>query len=1090
MMFLNILKFEIKYWFKNWSFYAYTFVIFIISFSSMAGASGAFGEGSSNAENIANSPLSILNFVIFFNKLLLFLIPAIVGATIFKDYKSNIHSIIYTYPFTKYQYLSAKFLSSFIIVCLIALSLELGLVFGTMLSDANPTQLVHFSIIPYLQTYFLYLVPNLFLFSTIVFTITVVSRNIYTGFIAIIIIWLVKEILLRFNFGNTHIHLIIDPFAETVINFYTRYWTITEKNSMASPIQPEFFYNRVFWLLIASLNMLLLVRWFTFSPNAISFSRKKAQNKPKIQHTFGGMINSKLPRTNFDFSFFASLKTSWKLSSIDFNFIIKSGAFISIIITGTIFIGALLFQINPQTETKTLPLTWVILGFPVFFYSFLIQILTFLYAGILVHQAKNVRFYDLVAVTPVSNWVLLFSKFLALLKMQLFLLFFIMITGIGVQLSGGHHQFEINHYLFDLLAIHLIGFVTWSFLSLLVHSLISNTYLGLFLLILFTLGISQFPTLGIENFVFRFNESPNADFYLKYSDINGYGHSLTAFLIFKYYWFTFGLFLFCMTILFWQREINFSFKERLLLAQKRLRGHLAILTAIIFALFLGFGFCLYKKENKPENQVLSPKQENALLRQFQNEYGKYKRLKQPRITSVFVALDIYPEFHYFQASGKYTLVNKTNLPIDTLLIKSGYDEITNIFFDSKAILISENKPFKFSVFKLEKSILPNDSIILNFSIKNKKNSFLVQNSNILKNGTYLKSDIFPHLGYFANTEKRNPNDTTALENHYQSIDADLVHFEAILSTSIKQTAITAGYLQKEWIEKDRRYFHYKMDKPIKFVIGFNSGEYEIIQEKYKGVDIGIYYHPSHKYNLIQLMSGLRASLDYNTDNFGLYQHTQSQIIEFPRSFGTYATTSANCIQMSEIRFVNDTSRIRTGGIDLSFYVAAHELSHQWWGNQVIPANVLGASMITESVAEYVTAKVSEKKYGKKSVLKFLEIQRNRYLSGKANDTGKEAALYLVDTEQSYISYGKGAIALYTFSEYIGEEKLNRALKAYLNKVKFQNPPYTTTLEMLGFLKKETPKNLQYLITDLFETTSSEKLFFHFEKIKKRNNASF
>ncbi|MBK8484416.1 MAG: hypothetical protein IPL31_08790 [Saprospiraceae bacterium] len=251
-----------------------------------------------------------------------------------------------------------------------------------------------------------------------------------------------------------------------------------------------------------------------------------------------------------------------------------------------------------------------------------------------------------------------------------------------------------------------------------------------------------------------------------------------------------------------------------------------------------------------------------------------------------------------------------------------------------------------------------------------------------------------------------PTDSTYFANHYQSIDADLINFEAIVSTTSKQIAITSGNLIKEWLEDGRRYFHYKMDKPIKFVFGFNSGEFAVLKENYKGVDLRVYYHPKHIYNIQQMLDGLKSSLDYNTFYFGPYQHKQVHIIEFSRSEGSYATTAGNCIQISEMRFINDTCDIKEGGIDLSFYVAAHELSHQWWGNQVIPADVLGATMITESVAEYITAKTYEIKYGKQSALKFLQIQCNRYLFGRAKETEQEAPLYLVNPEQFHISYGK------------------------------------------------------------------------------------
>ncbi|MBK9631155.1 MAG: ABC-2 transporter permease [Saprospiraceae bacterium] len=130
-MFLTILHFELKYWLKNWSFYIYLSVFFVMALLSMAGAAGAFGEGTASTDHIANSPLSIYNFTKFFNKFLLFLLPAIVGSTIYKDFKSNFNNILFTYPFSKTNYLFAKFLSSFIIVSIITIFVELGLFLGT-----------------------------------------------------------------------------------------------------------------------------------------------------------------------------------------------------------------------------------------------------------------------------------------------------------------------------------------------------------------------------------------------------------------------------------------------------------------------------------------------------------------------------------------------------------------------------------------------------------------------------------------------------------------------------------------------------------------------------------------------------------------------------------------------------------------------------------------------------------------------------------------------------------------------------------------------------------------------------------------------
>jgi ABC-2 type transport system permease protein len=793
-MFLAIFKFEIRYWLKNWSFYTYLFIFFLLALLSMAGASGAFGEGSASDENIGNSPISIYGFANFFNKFLLFLIPAIVGNTIYKDYKSNFNGILHTYPFSKIDYLFAKFTSAFLLVCLIAFSVLLGLILGTKIPTVNPIQVLPFDVAPYLQMYFIYLIPNLLLFSIVVFSIVVLSRNIYTGFISIILIWLFKEIAIRLVDSEGLMSLLIDPFGESAVQYFTSYWSLSEQNTLSLPLHPIILINRLVWLLIGVFIFIATYRWFSFSKNPFSIRLKTKKGERETKDNFGSIIKINLIKPKFDFSFIQQIKTSWKLSQTDFYFIIRSGAFISIVIAGIIFIAAILLQMNPQTDTKTLPVTWVILGFPVFFFSFLIQILTFLYAGILVHRAKNSKISDLISITVVPNWVLLFSKLLALVKMQLLLLSLIMAVGISIQIYSNYYHFEIGHYLFDLLAIHLIGFIIWAFLSLLVQSMFSNVYLSLFLLILVLLGISQLPSFGIENFAFRFNESPNADFFLKYSDMSGYGHSLTPYFLYKLYWLGFGLFLFCITLLVWQRELTNSIFERFKLAKKRFGGNLAFVSIVLMTSFISLGFYLFEKENAPENKMLSVKNESNLLSQFQKKYGKYKHTKQPRITSVFVKLDIFPETNSFNAKGKYTLINKSGYTIDTLLIKKGFDEITLLSFDEQATLIEEDTIFKFCIYKLDKAIAPNDSINLNFTIKNQKNTLLTQNSNILRNGTYLKSDIFPRLGYFADIEKMAPNDSIAFANHYQSIDADLINFEAIISTSPQQIAITSGNL--------------------------------------------------------------------------------------------------------------------------------------------------------------------------------------------------------------------------------------------------------------------------------------------------------
>ena len=57
---------------------------------------------------------------------------------------------------------------------------------------------------------------------------------------------------------------------------------------------------------------------------------------------------------------------------------------------------------------------------------------------------------------------------------------------------------------------------------------------------------------------------------------------------------------------------------------------------------------------------------------------------------------------------------------------------------------------------------------------------------------------------------------------------------------------------------------------------------------------------------------------------------------------------------------------------------------------------------------------------------------------------------------------------YRLRDELGEEALNRALKRYLQDKGYQQAPFTTTLELLAYIRAEAPQDKQALITDLFE----------------------
>jgi len=98
--------------------------------------------------------------------------------------------------------------------------------------------------------------------------------------------------------------------------------------------------------------------------------------------------------------------------------------------------------------------------------------------------------------------------------------------------------------------------------------------------------------------------------------------------------------------------------------------------------------------------------------------------------------------------------------------------------------------------------------------------------------------------------------------------------------------------------------------------------------------------------------------------------------------------------------------------------------------------------------------------------RFLKYELDRYLGDRGSELIEELPLMRVEN-QDYIHYRKGSLVFYRLREEIGEENLNRALAAFIRDKAFQQPPYTTTLEMLDYIRAQTPPEKQKLIEELF-----------------------
>ncbi|MBL7883992.1 MAG: ABC transporter permease [Bacteroidia bacterium] len=1098
-MFLQIFSFELKLWFKKPATYIFFFVFFFLSVLLTAAIAGILGGAVSDSNATINSASAIAGVLNGLNTDIIgaIILITIMAPAVYKDFQYNMHPLLFTKPITKFGYMFGRFSAAFLVALFVLTGTVLGHMVTCAMPDIDSEKLGAFSLMNYVQPFIYFVVPNTLLVGAIFFSFVTFSRNMIAGYVGCVALILFKSITnsLLSDIDNKSIAAVLEPFGEIAFDNITEYWSPAEQNTLAIPFTGVLLYNRLLWFAIGLLITFFTYYRFQFSQfnNPVSFFKRKNKNEMLSIASVPVHSLGDIPKPAQIFTSSYSWVQTWFLIKFEFNKIVKSVFFLIILILSILTLALVTTQLGQIYGTSTYPVTYQILQVGGATFQFFMLILIVFYSGIVVWRERDSKVDELVGTAPLAPWVQLLSKFIALILIQAVLLFVVLLTGVAIQLYNGYYTIEIIQYIKELYGFKLIGLSLICALAIAVQVIINNKYVGYFVatLILIILPI-VFNLLEWSNQLIQFNSSGPR---LPYSDMNGYGHILFSFLIYKTYWIGFAGLLLVLSNLLWVRGKEKGFKARLKIAKTLFNGKAKLaLSLFVFIFILAGGFIFYNTNILNKN--VSSKKMEEMQAEFEKKYKRYSKTQQPRIVSANWNVDIFPKERGAVLNGFYILKNKSTKDVDSVILNMLPDvTIVGFNFEKKASLVLEDKVNGFYIYKLDQALKSGDSLKLDIALEYYPKGFKNSDAGtaIVYNGTFFNSSFLPSLGYSEQAElsedaarkkyglgkkerMANVNDSIARMNTYISSDADWIDFECVVSTSNDQIAIAPGYLQKQWEENGRTYFHYKMDCKILNFYSFLSASYEVKRDKWipssasqgKDVAIEIYYQKGHEYNIDRMIKGIKKSLDYYTKNFSPYQHRQVRILEFPR-YATFAQSFPNTIPFSEgIGFIAKVDDNDPESIDYPFYVTAHEVAHQWWAHQVIGGNVQGSTLMAETMSQYAALMLMEKEFGAQAMKKFLKYEMNQYLQGRATEGKKERPLMLVENQQ-YIHYNKGSVIMYALKDYIGEDSLNAALAKYVKAVAYQEPPYTNSIEFVNYLKAATPDSLKYIINDMFET---------------------
>ncbi|WP_114395635.1 M1 family aminopeptidase [Oleisolibacter albus] len=1071
----RIAAFEFRYQLRQPAFWVCFIAFFLLTFLAITNDNVQIGSGGGTH---ANAPFAIFQTTAIMSLVGLFIPLAILPGALLRDPETGMAGLLYALPLQRTSFLLGRFLGAYAIVALAFLGAPLGTMLGSVMWWLDPETLGPFRAVDYVHAVLIWGWPNLLITGALFFATAALSRSqwaVYGVMLALLVAWVVTGKLLD-GPEVRELVAITDPFGLRAAGQMTRYWTTFERNTQLVPLEGILLWNRLLWLGIAVALVGLALASFRFQTQPRGGRRRKAE--PVATEPVSGDLRlvggTPAPAGR------AGLAQFLAQSRLEAVSVMKSPGFLVMLALGLFNAVGALSSMDALYGTPIYPVSRMVVDLLAGSFGIIPVIVVIYYTAELVWRDRQTRMHELVQSCPVPGWVFVASKLLAMVLVLLALFAAAALAGIITQLVAGPTPIEPRFYLAQMLVFTGIPILHLAVLSLFIQVLVPNKYLGMLAMVGYMLLGMVAEQLGLVDNLVIFGDSPT----VRTSDMNGFGHFAEPTLWFLAYWSFAALVLVAVAHRLWPSGVPAPLAKRLRSLAHGWTGGPAVLAAAGLAGFLlTGGWIAYNTHGL--NDVRSPDSREADLVAYEKAYRQYEGLPQPRITDVRVDLDLFPETRGYQAKGVYVLENRTGVAVPDIHIQFDQDIVVTALEVEGGTPKQEDRHYNHFIHQLAVPMQPGEKRTLRFAVKKENPGFTndAEVTPVVYNGSFLNNTaVAPFIGFSRafllqdrNARRKHGldpidrmaklDDQSQWRNNYLREDSDWVRFETTVSTSADQTVIAPGYAQKEWVENGRRYVHYAMDAPILNFYSWLSARYSVARDSWNGVDLSVYYHEPHAWNVPRMLDAMKKSLAYFSGAFSPYQHRQMRILEFP-AYATFAQSFPNTVPYSEgIGFIADNRDPED--IDYVFYVTAHEVAHQWWAHQVMGANVQGSTLLSETLAQYSALLVMEQEYGPDKIRKFLKYELDRYLRGRGGEEREEQPLMLVEN-QAYIHYRKGAIVMYALKDLVGEETVNRALARLVKETAYRSDPYPRSVDLVRILKEEVGPDRTGLIEDLFE----------------------
>ncbi|HBV06898.1 MAG TPA: hypothetical protein DEF01_09165, partial [Gemmatimonadetes bacterium] len=559
-MIKEILVFELRYHARRPFNYFFFALLFSLSFALIASDAvqivGAIGLVK------RNGPYAIAQLSIVMTVIGLLFAVAIVGTSMLRDFRHKAHELLFTTHLSELGYLAGRFVGSFLVMAIVFLGIPLGSFFGSMAPWIDPEFVLKPNFWWHLHPYLVFGLPTMFVGSAIFFAVGALSRSlvvIYCSGFGL----LVAQSLAATSTSSLDSDAVanaVDMFGITTLDLTTRYWTVTERNSLTIPWDQWMIANRTLWLGISIAIMVGVALRFRFKSGSDQKPTKASKKSEEV-----GIQPAPSRAAEPIFNKATVWHQLWDSALTSTRHLVRDKVFIALVLISGVNTFMNAWFADTFYGVTTWPVTFVVAELVIGGFFLFVIILSTIYAGEAVWRERGLGAEQILDSTPVNTWVLMTGKIISVTATLTLLLLLQVPVGILAQLFKGFTDIDIGLYLIFIFGTQFPWLVAIILFSFAVHSLVQHKFIGHTVLVLYWIGSIVIASLGFEHQLLNVG----VPYPIPYSDMNGFGHFVTNLSLQAGYSISIGLMGLVIAALAWSRGTDNEWRLRVQIAKKR-----------------------------------------------------------------------------------------------------------------------------------------------------------------------------------------------------------------------------------------------------------------------------------------------------------------------------------------------------------------------------------------------------------------------------------------------------------------------------------------------------------------------------------------